>query len=170
MTNNDVFRRMRFILNYGDDAMIDVFKYMEETVTRPTLSAWLKRDENPEYIEINDVELGTFFNALIIKKRGRQEGVPLPIADDRLSNNEILKKIKIAFNYRAEDMLEILELANFGISKHELSAFFRKLNHKHYRPCKDQLLRNFLQGMKIKYRSEDISDNAKDVEDIEDDG
>jgi uncharacterized protein YehS (DUF1456 family) len=49
-------------------------------------------------------------------------------------------------------MDEILELAEFRLSKHELSAFFRKPGHKHYRECKDQILRNFLQGMQIKYR------------------
>jgi uncharacterized protein YehS (DUF1456 family) len=61
-------------------------------------------------------------------------------------------KLKIALNLKAEDVLEILELAEFRISKHELSAFFRKPGHKHYRECKDQILRNFLQGMQLKYR------------------
>jgi uncharacterized protein YehS (DUF1456 family) len=61
-------------------------------------------------------------------------------------------KLKIALNLKAEDVLGILELAEFRISKHELSAFFRKPGHKHYRECKDQILRNFLQGLQLKYR------------------
>jgi len=48
--------------------------------------------------------------------------------------------------------LKILELANMRMSKHELSAFFRKREHKHYRECKDQVLRNFLKGVQLKYR------------------
>jgi len=62
-------------------------------------------------------------------------------------------KLKIALNLKAEDVLEIMELAGFLMSKHELSAFFRKPGHKHYRECKDQILRNFLKGMQLKYRN-----------------
>ena len=61
-------------------------------------------------------------------------------------------KFKIALNLKAEDVLEIMDLAAFGISKHELSAFFRRPGHKHYRACKDQILRNFLKGVQLKYR------------------
>ena len=51
-----------------------------------------------------------------------------------------------------KDILEILDLARAPISKHELSAFFRKPSHDNYRECKDQVLRNFLRGMQIKYK------------------
>ncbi len=63
-------------------------------------------------------------------------------------------KLKIALNLKAEDVLDILELADFRISKHELSALFRRPGHKHYRECKDQILRNFLTGMQLKYRND----------------
>ncbi|NOZ38536.1 MAG: DUF1456 family protein, partial [Gammaproteobacteria bacterium] len=59
---------------------------------------------------------------------------------------------KIALNLKDEDILEIMGLAGLSISKHELSAFFRRPDHKHYRECKDQILRNFLKGMRLKYR------------------
>jgi uncharacterized protein YehS (DUF1456 family) len=49
-------------------------------------------------------------------------------------------------------VLAVLELANFRMSKHELSAFFRKPGHKHYRECKDQILRNFLAGLQVQFR------------------
>ena len=62
-------------------------------------------------------------------------------------------KLKIALNLKSEDVLEILQLAEFQLSKHELSAFFRKPGHKHYRDCKDQVLRNFLKGLQMKYRN-----------------
>ncbi|AYC06892.1 Glutamate synthase (NADPH) large chain [Vibrio cholerae] len=50
-------------------------------------------------------------------------------------------------NLKAEDILEILQLADFRLSKHELSAFFRKPDNKHYRECKDQVLKSFLLGL-----------------------
>ena len=60
--------------------------------------------------------------------------------------------MKIALDLKADDVLGILGLAEFRISKHELSACFRRPDHKHYRSCKDQLLRNFLKGGQLKYR------------------
>ena len=72
--------------------------------------------------------------------------------EKKLTNNIIFNKLKIALSLKAENVLAILELSEFHISKHELSAFFRKSGHKHYRECKDQVLRNFLNGLQIKYR------------------
>jgi uncharacterized protein YehS (DUF1456 family) len=60
-----------------------------------------------------------------------------------------------------EDILAILLLADLRISKHELSAFFRRADHKHFRACKDQILRNFLQGVQLKYRPEQSTSDFK---------
>ena len=115
------------------------------------VSDWLKKDDDPAYQECSDTQLAIFLNGLINNKRGKREGAQ-PKPEARLNNNIIFMKLKIALNLKAEDVLEILELAEFRLSKHELSAFFRKPGHKHYRECKDQILRNFLQGMQLKYR------------------
>jgi len=85
--------------------------------------------------------------------RGKKEGAQ-PEPEDRLNNNIIFNKLKIALNLKAEDILKILALVDITISKHELSAFFRKKGHKHYRECQEQILRNFLHGIQIKYRDE----------------
>jgi hypothetical protein len=69
-------------------------------------------------------------------------------------------KLKIALNLKAELVLEILASANFKLGMHVLSAFFRKPGHKHFRECKDQVLRNFLQGLAVKHRN--ISNENKD--------
>ncbi|HEY5775804.1 MAG TPA: DUF1456 family protein, partial [Xanthomonadales bacterium] len=67
-------------------------------------------------------------------------------------NNIILRKLKIALNLQADDVQALIRQADFSLSKHELSAFFRKPEHKHYRECKDQVLRYFLKGVQAKYR------------------
>jgi uncharacterized protein YehS (DUF1456 family) len=95
--------------------------------------------------------LAVFLNGLIIDKRGKNEG-PQPEPERHLNNNIIFRKLKIALNLQAEDILEIMALAQGQISKHELSAFFRRPEHKHYRDCNDQILRNFLKGAQLKYR------------------
>ena len=69
-----------------------------------------------------------------------------------MTNNEILKKLRIALNLRDHDIIEILGLADFDISKAELSALFRREGHRNYQECGNQLLRRFLDGLIIKLR------------------
>lgn len=151
MTNNDILRRIRYTFDFNDSKMIAVFGSAGHPVTRGQISDLLKKDDDPAYQECRDIELAIFLNGLINDKRGKKEG-PQPEPEKRLTNNIIFMKLKIALNLKAEDVLEIMNLANLPMSKHELSAFFRKPGHKHYRECKDQILRNFLKGMQLKYR------------------
>lgn len=153
MTNNDILRRLRYLFNYNDLKMIALFSLVDRKLEAEQLKNWLRKDEDPEFQEITDKELASFLNALIIEKRGRREG-PLPIAEDPLSNNMILRKLKIAFDYKTDDVLEIFALIDKKISKHELSAFFRNPDHKSYRPCMDQYLRAFLSGLQKKYKNQ----------------
>lgn len=153
MTNNDILRRLRYILDLSDSMMITVFGQADLEVDREQISNWLKRDDDPDYQNCYDKQLAIFLNGLINYRRGKKEGAQ-PKPETRLTNNIILKKLRIAFDLKSEDMLEIIDNAGLALSKHELSAFFRKPDHKHYRECKDQVLRNFLQGLQAKYRPE----------------
>lgn len=69
-----------------------------------------------------------------------------------MKNNDILKKLRIALNLKDTDIIEILKLADFEISKTELSALFRKEDHKNYKECGDQILRRFLNGLIVRNR------------------
>lgn len=151
MNNNDILRRIRYIFDFSDSKMIALFGLADHEVTREQISDWLKKDDDPAYKSCSDTDMAIFLNGLIIDKRGRREG-PQPEPEKRLTNNIIFRKLRIALNLKAEDILEIMELAGLSISKHELSALFRKPGHKHYRDCKDQILRNFLKGVQLKYR------------------
>ena len=151
MTNNDILRRIRYIFDFNDKQMIAVFGLADYTVTREQISDWLKKDDDPAYQSCSDNQLAVFLNGLINDKRGKKEGAQ-PEPEKHLTNNIIFMKLKIALNLKADDVLEILSLVDMDISKHELSAFFRKTGHKHYRKCKDQILRNFLKGVQLKYR------------------
>ena len=151
MTNNDILRRIRFIFNLSDSRMMAIFALADHKVTREEVSNLLKKEDDPTYQKCYDTMLATFLNGFISDKRGKKEG-PLPVPEKRLNNNIILRKMKIALNLKDEDMLKILEQADFRLSKHEVSAFFRKPDHKHYRPCKDQVLRCLLKGLQITHR------------------
>ena len=150
MTNNDVLRRIRYILDLNDSMMINVFAQADIDVSREQVSQWLKRDDDPDYESLNDKQMATFLNVRINHLRGKKEGEQ-PKPEKSLNNNIILRKLKIAFNLQSDEILAVLQLEGFSLSKHELSAFFRKPEHKHYRACKDQVLRNFLQGLQLKY-------------------
>ncbi len=153
MTNNDVLRRVRYILDLNDDKMMALFALANHQTSRAEISDWLKSDEDPDFKACDDLILAIFLNGLIIDQRGKKQG-PQPEPEKRLNHNIVLRKLKIAFNLQAEDMLAVLMLADFRMSKHELSALFRKPEHKHYRECQNQVLRNFLKGLQIKYRGD----------------
>ncbi|MDQ7089751.1 MAG: DUF1456 family protein [Methylococcales bacterium] len=153
MTNNDILRRLRYTFDFDDVKMIALFALADYTVTRAQVINWLKKDDDPDYKSCQDFQLATFLNGLINDKRGKREGKQAP-AEDKLTNNIIFMKLKIALNLQADDVVATLLLAEFKISKPELSAFFRKKTHKHYRECKDQILRNFLKGVQLKHRPE----------------
>jgi uncharacterized protein YehS (DUF1456 family) len=152
MNNNDVLRRIRYTFNFDDSKMMAVFGLGGLEVNRAEISDWLKKDDDPAYQKCSDQQLATFLNGLIVDKRGKKDG-PQPEPEKQLSNNIIFRKLKIALNLQADAVLSLVNQADFRISKHELSAFFRKPGHKHYRECKDQVLRNFLKGMQLKYRA-----------------
>ena len=153
MTNNDILRRIRYTFSLNDTKMINIFAQADLEVTREQISDWLKKDDDPAFQAITDVLFSTFLNGLINQNRGKKEGVQ-PEPEKKLNNNIILRKLKIALDLKNEDVIELMKLAEFELSKHELSALFRKQGHKHYRECKDQILRNFLKGMQVKYHEQ----------------
>jgi len=153
VTNNDVLRRIRYTFDFKDAKMVDIFALAGQKVTRDQISGWLKRDDDPDFDKCSDIQLATFLNGLITERRGKKEG-PYPKPEKELTNNIILRKLKIAFDLKSEDMLDVMALADMHISAHELSAFFRKIDHKHHKKCKDQVLRNVLKGLQIKYRDD----------------
>lgn len=151
MDNNDLLRRIRYTFDLNDAQMLEVFSLAENPVTRAQISDWLKKDDDESFCKLSDRHLAVFLNGFIVLKRGRAEG-PIPEPEDSLNNNLILRKLKIALNLRDEGLLQVFKLAGTHLSKHELSAFFRKPGHMHYRVCKDQYLRHFMQGLQIKFR------------------
>ncbi len=153
MTNNDILRRIRYTFDLSDSQMIAIFGLADHQVSREEISDWLKKDDDPAFKECSDTRMATFLNGFINKRRGKREGAQ-PEPETRLNNNIIFTKMKIALNLKAEEIIEILALAGFHIGKHELSAFFRRPDHKHYRECKDQILRNFLKGVQLKFRKD----------------
>lgn len=152
MTNNDILKRIRYLFDFNDSKMIAVFKLAGYDIDRQDMVGWLTKEDEELFIELEDKDLATFLNGLIIEKRGKREG-PLPESEDALTNNMILRKLKTALNFKTDDILALFALIDKKISKHELSAFFRNPSNKSYEPCGDQYLRNFLSALQTKYKN-----------------
>jgi uncharacterized protein YehS (DUF1456 family) len=152
MTNNDILRRIRYLFNFSDLKIISIFRTANYDVKQAEVSEWLRKKDDPLIKDLTDRELSIFLNGLIIETRGKREGPP-PVPENYLNNNMILKKLKIALDLKTDDILDLFALTNQKLSKHELSAFFRNPEHKSYRPCLDQYLRNFFTALQIKYKN-----------------
>lgn len=154
MINNDVLRSVRFALDLSDGRVVELIKLAGRDIEQSDVTSFLKKEEEEGFVECGDDVLVSFLDGLVIHKRGKME--PRPDQDKkpetRLTNNAILKKLRVAFELKEEDMHKVLELAGFHVSKPELSALFRAKGHKNYRACGDQFLRNFLKGLAIRLR------------------
>ena len=154
MTNNDIFRRIRYTFDLKDNTIVKIFALADVSVTQEQVTAWLKKDEDDAFVTMKNKELASFLNGFISFKRGKREG-PQPAPESQLNNNMVFQKLRIALNMKAEDILEVFEQVGLPLSAHELSAFFRNPSHKNYRECKDQMLRNFLMGIQLQLRPND---------------
>src|SRR5690554_8119973 len=81
-----------------------------------------------------------------------------------MTNNDIFKKLRVALQLRDDEIVDILQLVDFRISKAELGAFFRSEDHPNYKECGDQILRNFLNGLVIHLRG--TKENPKDPKEV----
>jgi uncharacterized protein YehS (DUF1456 family) len=154
MILNDVLRSVRYMLDLGDEHVVGVVHLADPdfAVDKAQVQAWLKKDEEAGYEPCTDAMLARFLDGLVIHYRGRKDdAAPRPF-EKRITNNLVLKKLRVAFELKDADMHEVFEAAGFPLSKPELTALFRLPGHKNYRACGDQVLRNFLKGLTRRVR------------------
>ena len=150
MTNNDFLRRLRYALNIKDNIMVQIFKKGNIIVTREDVIDYLKKDIDEGLKKLSNNDLISFLDGLIIQKRGKKEdGTPVPkikVTKNNL-NNILLRKLRIALACKSYDMIRIFKLGGIEISEGELSALFRREDHKNYKECGDKYIRVFLKGL-----------------------
>jgi uncharacterized protein YehS (DUF1456 family) len=152
MMNNDVLRSIRYMLDISDAKVVDIAKLGGIELTKAQVIAFTKKDEEEGFEPCSDEIMAHLLDGLVFFKRGKDESrPPLPV-ELPMTNNIVLKKLRVAFELKEEDMHAILKASEFPVSKPELSALFRKAGHNNYRVCGDQLLRNFLRGLTLRVR------------------
>jgi uncharacterized protein YehS (DUF1456 family) len=144
MDNNYILRSLRYALNINDATMLKIFVLGDHKTNEPDIISLLKKEEDNGFLLCSNEVMRSFLDGLIIYKRGVQENA--------LNNNVILKKIRIALNFREDEMLATFKLAGLDVKKPELTAIFRRPDHKNYKECGDQFIRNFLKGLALKNR------------------
>lgn len=154
MINNDVLRAIRYMLDLSDAKVVEITHLADATATleKEDVQAFLKKDDETGYVECSNHTLALFLDGLVFYRRGRDESRPARPLEKRVTNNVVLKKLRVAFELKDVDMHQILADAGFPISKPELSALFRQPDHKNFRLCGDQVLRNFLKGLTLRLR------------------
>ena len=152
MNHNDVLRSLRYMLKVNDAKMAEIIGLSGLEVHPLVLATYLKKEEEEGFVRCPDEVMAHFLDGLVIFKRGKDESRPPQPIETPVTNNIILKKLRVAFELKEDDMHAILKAAEFPVSKPELSALFRKFGHTNYRTCGDQLLRNFLKGLTLRVR------------------
>ena len=150
MTHNDTLRRLRYALNMNDTKIAELLSRAGRKTTADEVINWLKREDESGYIELSPTLLCRFLDGLIIDKRGPHPSGKMPEPLEFLSNNEILKKLRIALELQADDMVAIFQRIEFTVTKSELSAFFRRPEHRNFRKCPEQVLKKFIKGLSTK--------------------
>lgn len=154
MINNDVLRSIRYMLDLSDHKVVEITRLADAdfAIGKTDVQAFLKKDEEEGYAECSDRVLAHFLDGLVLHYRGRNESLPPRPVEQRITNNVVLKKLRVAFELKDIDMHQTFEDAGFPVSKPELSALFRQPGHKNFRSCGDQMLRNFLKGLTRRVR------------------
>ncbi len=152
MINNDVLRSVRYMLAIDEEALAAIVRLDDGEVSAAELRAYLRRDDEPGYEPCPDRLMARLLDGLIVHRRGRDEsGRPRP-PDSPITNNVVLKKLRVAFQLKEEDLVAILRAAGFPVSGPEVNALFRSPGHPNYRACGDQFLRNFLKSLTARLR------------------
>ncbi|MFG3450463.1 DUF1456 family protein [Stenotrophomonas sp. NPDC047960] len=154
MINNDVLRSIRYMLDLSDGKIAEICALADPAfvVDKADVPGWLRKEDEEGFVACDDRTLAHFLDGLIVQFRGRDETQPLRPVEKRITNNLVLKKLRVAFELKDVDMHSIFESAGFPVSKPELSALFRQPDHKNFRACGYQLLRNFLKGLTLRVR------------------
>lgn len=152
MIHNDVLRGLRYMLNISDGKLVDIIALGGLAVPIEAVRTYLKKEDEAGFVRCPDAVMGHFLDGLVVHRRGKDDTRPPQPVQLPVTNNDILKKLRVAFELREDDIRQILERVDFPVSKPELSALFRKVGHDNYRPCGDQLLRNFLKGLTLRLR------------------
>ncbi len=154
MRINDILFKIKTALSLDTEMMLKAYKLAGYPMQRSHLEAILKRRQDKGYEEATYEELGVFLDGLIALKRGEPPKTP-QAEDIPLTNNLILKKLRVALQLKEIELQMIFGLVDAPLSPRQIGALFRAEHHKNFKPCSDELLMLFLEGLDEFYYIDD---------------
>lgn len=154
MTNNTVLQKIQYALRLEQDEIIRIFQHVGVQLDAKLAIGYFIDTKHEDYVACPNNMLSSFLEGLILERRGVNEKNPTPpvITDESLTNNAVLKKLKVALDFHDEDIRLVLERVKVDTKKVDLSALLRKKGHKHYKPCSDYVLESFLMGIRVAFK------------------
>ncbi|MDY1036193.1 DUF1456 family protein [Lelliottia sp. CFBP8978] len=147
MLSNDILRSVRYILKSNNNDLVRILALAEVETTPANIASWITKEDEEGFVRCPDIILSSFLNGLIYDKRGKDESAPVLSPERRVNNNIVLKKLRIAFSLKSDDVMAIMTKQKFRVSMPEITAMMRAPDHKNYRECGDQFMRYFLRGL-----------------------
>jgi uncharacterized protein YehS (DUF1456 family) len=146
VSTNEILYRIQKALNLSIENIIEIYKLESFEMSETHLDALLKRRLDKGFMLCSYEELGIFLDGLVTFKRGPSPKKPTDEVVE-LTNNLILKKLRIALELKEAETEIIFGLADIELTKQQLASLFRKENHKNFKPCSDELLMAFIEGL-----------------------
>lgn len=146
-TPNDILFKIKKALGLSNEEMLKAYTLENYDMTLQHLENLLKRRQDKGFEMCTFEELGVFLDGFVTLKRGPAPQKQNADEDMALTNNLILKKLRAALQLKEFEIGIIFELVDVELSKQQLSSLFRKEDHKNFKPCSDELLESFLDGL-----------------------
>lgn len=150
MTHNHIIKQVRDAFTLDEATLLEIFQLSDPEVTPEDVADILKDETEPGFVLCSDAGMELFLDGLITYKRGpsktKRESKPAV----EMSNNMILKKLRIALNLKDDDMLALFKSAGITLSKSELTPFFRQEGKPNYKRCSDKMLKGFLKAIALR--------------------
>ena len=157
MQTNDILFKITKALSLDTKQTIEAYELADFEMTEERLSSILKRRQDDGFEQVTFEELGTFLDGLVLLKRGPSEKEVNKDEVVELTNNLILKKIRVAMELKEAEMLILFGLAEVALTKRQIGSLFRKEGGKNFKVCSDELLMAFLDGLdEFYYDGEEI--------------
>ena len=157
MQINDILFKIKTALSLKNSEIVKAYSLVEYTMTEERIDNILKRRQDQGYKEATFEELGLFLDGLVLLKRGESPKKSESDEVVELTNNLILKKLRVAMNLKESELVIIFALAEVTLTKRHIGSLFRKEGGKNFKPASDELLMAFIEGLdEFYYDGEEI--------------
>ena len=157
MKINDILFKIQKALSLKNKELIEAYALVNYEMTEKRLESILKRHQDKGYEEATYEELGLFLDGLVTLKRGENSASSDDDTVVELTNNLILKKLRVAMELKEAELIIVFALAEVNITKRQIGSLFRKEGSKNFKSCSDELLLAFIDGLdEFYYDGEEI--------------